>query len=87
MPSRSLYVLMCLGEHACMHVCRSQVTIKGLLQLLSLFIYFEAEACYVVLACLELIIDQAGLELRDLSVSAFQVLGLQVCTTMWVLGI
>jgi hypothetical protein len=35
----------------------------------------------VILATPELSVDQAGLKLRDLPVSASQVLGLNVCTT------
>ena len=43
--------------------------------------YFETGFLYVVLAVLELSVDQAGLELRNLPASASRVLGLKACAT------
>ena len=44
-----------------------------------LFVCFETGFLWIALAVLELSLDQAGLELRDLPASASQVLGLQAC--------
>jgi hypothetical protein len=45
------------------------------------FWFFETGFLCVVLAVLELILDQAGLELRNPPASASQVLGLKACAT------
>jgi hypothetical protein len=53
------------------------------------FGFFYTEFLYVALAILDFVVDQAGLELRDLPASASQVPGLKVCTTttqLWYLG-
>jgi hypothetical protein len=48
---------------------------------LSFFHFFEIGFLCVALAVLELFVDQAGLELRNLLACASQVLGLKACTT------
>jgi hypothetical protein len=46
-----------------------------------LFLFFETGFLCVVLAVLELTLDEAGLELRNPTASASQVLGLKACAT------
>jgi hypothetical protein len=49
-----------------------------------LFCFFKTGFLCIALAILELTVDQAGLELRNLPASASQVLGLKACvTTAW----
>jgi hypothetical protein len=45
------------------------------------FFFFEIGFLCVALAVLELTVDQAGLELRNLPASASRVLGLKACAT------
>jgi hypothetical protein len=59
------YICICIYMYIYIHIC-----------------FFETEFLYIVLAVLELAphsVDQAGLELRNLPTSAFQVLGLKAC--------
>ena len=56
-----------------------------LLHFLFFFFFFFQTGffCVTVLAVLELVlVDQAGLKLRELPVCSFQVLGLEVCATI-----
>jgi hypothetical protein len=46
-----------------------------------LLLFFKTGFLYISLAVLELTLNQAGLELRNLPASASQVLGLKACTT------